>query len=41
MKIVPSFTRCFKTMNSNSQNIFFCVEQNTEIHTGLEQLEGE
>jgi len=23
------------------QNIFFCVQQKIEIHTGLEQLEGE
>jgi len=23
------------------QNIFFCVQQKKEIHTGLEQLEGE
>ncbi len=23
------------------QNIFFCVQQKKEMHTGLEQLEGE
>ncbi len=28
-------------VTNNLQNIFFCVQQKEEIHTGLEQHEGE
>jgi len=41
VNVDPSTIWLPKIFTENIQNIFFCAQHKKEIHTGLEQLEGE